>query len=220
MNIIKYYQLLLFLCILSIYYNFFLSIFRFDFIKIKSIEIVNQIKYNAGTDTNTTTDSIPTFIASLKNNPNCKIDSQNEIQMSNIKKNIKSKKNYYVFVIGTDDKKNICSRAINIFEIIIRYISFYVSTVILSIITASVIIEYFLIFNNGEYSDKQIPINEYWNRVISDEAIFDGAVPDGAIFDGVVSDGAISDGAVSDGAVSDGAVYDGAMSDDEDYIYV
>lgn len=176
MNISRHYQLLLFLCILSIYYNFFLSVFRFDFIKIKSIEIGKQIKYVSGT--NMTIDSIPTFMASLKNKPDCIIDSRNEIQISNIKKNMKSKKKYYVVV--TNDKKNICSKVFDTYEIIITYITFYISMLILSTITVSVIIEYFLIFNTGEYLDElmtskceQITINEYWVGMVPDEIVFE-----------------------------------------------
>lgn len=98
MNINKYYQLLLFVCIFSAYYNFFLSIFRFDFEKIVRVdEIKKHIQHNAKTNISISSTSI--FMANLENNHNCVIDIPNKIMVSNIKKNIKSKKkNYYVII--------------------------------------------------------------------------------------------------------------------------
>ena len=142
MNINKYYQLLLFVCIFSAYYNFFLSIFRFDFEKIVRVdEIKKHIQHNAKTNISISSTSI--FMANLENNHNCVIDIPNKIMVSNIKKNIKSKKkNYYVII---DNEKNICSILADIYEIIIIYATFYITTILLSIITLSVIVEYFII---------------------------------------------------------------------------
>ena len=48
MNKIKYFILfLLYLCVLSIYYNIFLSAFSFNFIKITDIEIKKPFNYNS-----------------------------------------------------------------------------------------------------------------------------------------------------------------------------
>lgn len=145
MNINKYYQLLLFVCIFSAYYNFFLLIFRFDFEKIVRVdEIKKHIQHNAKTNTsNTSISSTSIFMTNLENNHNCVIDIPNKIMVSNIKKNIKSKKNNYYVII--DNKKNICSILADIYEIIIIYATFYITTILLSIITLSVIVEYFII---------------------------------------------------------------------------
>ena len=145
MNIINYYQLLLLLCILSIYYNVFLSIFKFDYVKIVDIEIKKHIQYNVNTNT-----SISIFIANLQNNHNCVIDIPNKIMLFNIKKNIKSKKKNYYTIIN-NRKNNICSTLDNIIEIILIYISFYISIISFSIITLYIIVEYFtigMIINN------------------------------------------------------------------------
>ena len=94
MNKIKYFLIfLLLLCVLSIYYNIFLSIFSFNFIKITDIEIKKQFDYNLQINSSThNLPSVPTFIAHLENNKNCKIKISNEIMISNIKKNIELRK--------------------------------------------------------------------------------------------------------------------------------
>jgi hypothetical protein len=151
MNTNKYFLLLLFLCILSIYYNVFLSIFRFDFIKIVDIEILKNNQHNVETNLSISNSYlVPSFIANLENNHNCKIDISNEFMILNIKKNIKSrKKNYYTII--DDDKKNICSTIDDIYEIIITYISFYISIICFSIITMSVIVDYLIINTTANY---------------------------------------------------------------------
>ena len=147
MNKIKYFLLfLLLLCVLSIYYNIFLSIFSFDFVKIVDIEIKKQINYNVETNSSTYNPlSVPTFIANLENNKNCKIDISNEIMISNIKKNIKSRKKNYYAIIDEGGKKNICSIFCDGYEIIITHISFYIAIIMFSIITMNIIVEYITI---------------------------------------------------------------------------
>ena len=151
--------LLLFLCILSIYYNVFLSIFSFDYVKIVDIEIKKHNQYNIGLNSSIyNSHPVPTFIATLKNNHNCKLDISNEIMISDIKKNIKSrKKNYYTII--DNDKKNICSTIIDIYEIIITYISFYIIIIGFSIMTTSIIVDYYIYYyriqdnNNNDNND-------------------------------------------------------------------
>lgn len=137
--------LLLFLCILSIYYNVFLSIFRFDYVKIVDIEIEKNIQNNVEINSSTHNSYlVPTFIATLKNNHNCKLDILNEIMVLDIKKNIKSrKKNYYTII---DDEQNICSTIVDIYEIIITYISFYILIIGFSIMTISIIVDYYIYY--------------------------------------------------------------------------
>lgn len=138
--------LLLFLCILSIYYNVFLSIFRFDYVKIVDIEIIKNIQNNVEINSSTHNSYlVPTFIANLKNNVNCKLDISNEIMVLNIKKNIKSrKKNYYTIIDNYE--QNICSTIADIYEIIITYISFYIIIIGFSIMTMSVIVDYYIYY--------------------------------------------------------------------------
>ena len=162
MNKIKYFLLfLLLLCVLSIYYNIFLSIFSFDFVKIVDIEIKKQINYNVETNSSThNLLSVPTFIANLENNKNCKIDISNEIMISNIKKNIKSKKKNYYAIIDEGGKKNICSIFGDGYEIIITHISFYITIIMFSIITMNIIVEYITIstiikYNNNPQTNNQ-----------------------------------------------------------------
>lgn len=168
MNKIKYFLLfLLLLCVLSIYYNIFLSIFSFNFVKIVDIEIKKQINYNVETNSSTYNPlSVPTFIANLENNKNCKIDISNEIMISNIKKNIKSRKKNYYAIIDEGSKKNICSIFCDGDEIIITHISFYITIIMFSIITMNIIVEYITIstististnikYNNNPHTNNQ-----------------------------------------------------------------
>lgn len=128
-----------------------MSIFRFDFIKIVDIEIIKHNQHNVETNLSISNSYlVPSFIANLENNHNCKIDISNEFMILDIKKNIKSrKKNYYTII--DNDKKNICSTIDDIYEIIITYISFYISIICFSIITMSVIVDYLTINTTANY---------------------------------------------------------------------
>jgi len=137
-----------------------LIIFKFDFVKIVDIKINKQSQYNIKTNLSIYNSyPISTFIANLENDKNCKIDILNEIMISNIKKNIElMKKNYYTII--DNDKKNICSKIYDIYEIIITYISFYISIICFSIITMSIIVNYF------DWFDYYINYNNQHNQNI------------------------------------------------------
>jgi hypothetical protein len=125
--LIHKYILLLFLCLLVIYYHIFSEIFIFNYLKIDNIEIIkpNNISTNGYSNT---------FIAILENGKNCYIGIKNEVKIEKFIKNLNEHDiNYYTFIL--DKKNNICSKPDQITEIVFYYLLFYYSIIMGSIIS-------------------------------------------------------------------------------------
>jgi len=147
--LIHKYILLLFICLLVIYYHVLSNLFVFNYVK---IEDINVIKPN-----NLTSNGNPNiFVATLENGIGCNIGIKNEVMINNFKKNIEENGiSYYTFV-----DKNICSKPENIMEIIFYYLLFYycilIGSVITLVILANIFFECEILLNKEPVEIKKI----------------------------------------------------------------
>lgn len=142
MSINNYYLMLIFLCLLTIYYNVFINFFGFNYLKIKILEIRNNnnnILTSNYTGYNYPNKNIPIFMAKLENQKYCKIEVLNSVMIKNMIDDMKIKNIvYYTKILNFNYK--ICSVPITFYEILFLHLVFYFVVLMLSIITIMVLV--------------------------------------------------------------------------------
>lgn len=140
--IVHKFILLVFICLLVVYYNIFANIFFFDYLKIQSIDIIKS-KEN-------TNENLNKFVATLSNTNFCYIDIKNENLIKNIIYEMnEDKTTYYTTIYKKDYLK--CSKPESLMEIIFHHLIFYYSLIMASIITIIINIYLDCILTSTQY---------------------------------------------------------------------